>query len=233
MSFLGGLALFFPWFSFRDSSALQNYYLTNMKISQRAINLILDAEGIDQPSQWPGGGSGITLGYGCDIGADPSSLKFWEGILTPSEISTLNQARGITGRSAKQLATRFTRIKVTRPQSMEVFTRHTLPHEIEKTLATFPCVEKLPNDVLGALVSIVYNRGTSLVGERRREMAEIKIIILAHAEGLISTAKAIKGISAQITAMKRIWFGQGLKGLLLRRDAEARLVLSTLHPDDQ
>ena len=35
--------------------------------------MILEAEGIEQPAKWPGGESGITLRYGCDIGADPKS----------------------------------------------------------------------------------------------------------------------------------------------------------------
>jgi hypothetical protein len=76
-------------------------------IPQKAIDLILEAEGIDQPGRWPGGGSGITLGYGCDIGADPKSLDFWTGILSDDEIALLRTARGITGRGAAQIQTRF------------------------------------------------------------------------------------------------------------------------------
>jgi GH24 family phage-related lysozyme (muramidase) len=34
------------------------------KISTKAIQLILNAEGIDQPDNWPGGASGITIGIG-------------------------------------------------------------------------------------------------------------------------------------------------------------------------
>src|SRR5436190_16397577 len=49
---------------------------------QAAVSMILEAEGIDQPAKFPGGESGISLGYGCDIGADPKSLEYWRGILT-------------------------------------------------------------------------------------------------------------------------------------------------------
>ena len=38
------------------------------KISSKALQLILNAEGLDQPGNWPGGASGITIGIGYDLG---------------------------------------------------------------------------------------------------------------------------------------------------------------------
>src|SRR5687768_10466086 len=59
-------------------------------IPQEAIDLILKAEGVDQPYKWPGGMSGITLGYGVDIGADPDSLDYWRDELHAREIEHLS-----------------------------------------------------------------------------------------------------------------------------------------------
>lgn len=197
-------------------------------ISTKAIDLILESEGIDQPEKWPGGGSGITLGYGCDIGADPKSLEYWRGVLSDGDLATLAQARGITGRAAAQIRTRFANIHVTEAQARTVFTQHTLPTEIALTLRTFPGVEKLPNDVLGALTSLVFNRGGDLTGDRRREMQAIHdAIVNSRTEAGEDDSTRMRNlqhfIAEQLRGMKRLWVGQGLDGLLRRRDAEAAL----------
>lgn len=205
-------------------------------IPQKAIDLILEEEGIDQPGRWPGGGSGITLGYGCDIGTDPASLDFWVGILDSDQIDRLRTAKGITGRSAAQIQTRFHDIKVTEAQARDVFMRQSLPREERLTTAAFPGSENLPGLVFGALVSLVYNRGTSLDprDDRRREMRAIHDAIVnsqQNAEGedpQIRQNNLLRFIAGQLRFMKRIWVGQGLDGLLKRRDAEADLVASAI-----
>jgi len=197
-----------------------------------ALHLILDAEGVDQPSKWPGGNSGITLGYGCDIGADPASLEFWRGILPDDQIATLAQAKGKTGLDAKQIATRFVGIKVTQEQALEVFIKKSLPVEIAKTKQTYPGIDIFPKSVLGAMTSITYNRGTDLDwnerdGNRREELRAIYGIIKREAETPEverDIPAACQRIAAQIRNMKRLWVGKGLDGLLARRDAEAALV---------
>src|ERR1035437_10317383 len=93
-------------------------------IPAKAIDLILESEGIDQPWQWPGGGSGITLGYGCDIGADPGSLQYWTGILTAADLATLAQAQGVTGASAAEIESRFRAITVSAAGALSVFVYH-------------------------------------------------------------------------------------------------------------
>lgn len=206
-------------------------------IPQRAIDLILESEGIDQPWRWPGGGSGITLGYGCDIGADPASLDFWQPYLTEPQIALLAQAKGRTGRAAAVIQTRFRSIKVTREQSLAVFKEESLPREIALTLKAFPGIEFMPGEVLGALVSVVYNRGTDITDDpgstRRREMRIIHEI-LADFQTMTAEGRAAcvdeyaRKIALQIRKMKRLWVNQGLDGLLVRRDAEADLILSAL-----
>lgn len=202
-------------------------------IPQKAIDLILESEGIDQPWRWPGGGSGITLGYGCDIGADPVSLEYWRGILADDQINRLSQAKGITGRAAQQIQTRFRSITVDRQQALRVFQAWTVPVEIRKTLRSFPGLEFMPAEVVGAMVSLVFNRGTDLAGDRRHEMLIISQILaefrtFAPEQQNQVKAEYIRKIALQFRKMKRLWQGQGLDGLLVRRDAEADLCLSSL-----
>lgn len=202
-------------------------------IPQKAIDLILESEGIDQPWRWPGGGSGITLGYGCDIGADPTSLHYWTGILTSDELATLAQAQGITGRRAQEIQSRFRGINVTRAGALKMFMERNLPVEIARTLKAFPGLEFMPDVVIGAMVSLVFNRGTALDGNRRHEMLIISQILaefrtFAPEQQNQVKAEYIRKIAVQFRKMKRLWQGQGLDGLLVRRDAEADLVLSAI-----
>ena len=78
-------------------------------------------------------------------------------------------------------------------------------------------------DVQGALVSLVYNRGTRMADspgtDDRREMRAIRDLV---AEGLVV------GIPEQLRSMQRLWIGKGLDGLIRRREAEAQLVDSAI-----
>lgn len=203
---------------------------TAVGFPQAAIDLILDAEGIDQPGAWPEGESGITLGFGCDIGADPDSLAFWVGVLHGDEVERLKAARGITGEAAHAIAHHFSDIRITREQALQVFREHTLPTEIAKTRATFKGIDAFPAALLGALTSLVFNRGTSLAGSRRTEMASIAAVITDQAAKPPAERElhgALRMIAGEFRAMKRLW-GSDQGGLLKRRDAEAALVLSAI-----
>ncbi len=89
----------------------------------------------------------------------------------------------------------------------------------------------MPAAVLGAMVSLVYNRGTSITGARRHEM---KIIheILAEFQTFDAAQRAacqneyVRKIAVAIRRMKRLWEDGSQNGLLIRRDAEADLVMS-------
>ena len=194
--------------------------------------MILEAEGIDQPAKWPDGESGISLGYGCDIGADPKSLEYWRGILTDEQINRLAVAKGKTGNAAAAIARQFSDITVSKGDSLRVFMTHTLPIEVALTRKTYPSIDSLPPTVLGAMTSIVYNRGPSLDGDRRSEMREIKEVITQFANtppdrrDVKATLEKIAGL---VQSMKRLW-DNTQRGLLIRRDAEAKLIRDTQIP---
>ncbi len=200
---------------------------TTALISQAAFDLMVEFEGLDQPGIWPGAFSGISLGFGYDLGqvTEQEFENDWQSHLASNQIKRLDTAIGKKGAAARTMAPGFSDIKVSRCAAMEVFTKCTLPRCVALTAAAFPGVERLPANAQGALISLVYNRGTDMKGARRREMAEIRrIITTADLPGKLN---AVLGqIAAQIESMKRLWDINTLRGLHRRRDAEAQLVLS-------
>jgi GH24 family phage-related lysozyme (muramidase) len=192
-----------------------------LQITDQALALILTAEGLDQPGKWPGESSGITLGIGYDLGfVTPEQFEEdWSPYLTSDEIERLKTAIGVSGEAAHQRASEFSDITVKRDDAVEVFKNRTLPLYSDRTEKAFPGVDQLPADAQGALVSLVFNRGTAMDGDRRAEMRGVRDAV---AQG------DLQEIANQIRAMKRLWVGKGVDGLLRRRDAEADLVESSI-----
>ena len=188
-----------------------------LQITDQALDLILEAEGLDQPGKWPGEQSGITLGVGYDLGfATPEQFEEdWSPYLTGDEIERLKTAIGVSGEAARKIASQFSDIKVKWDDAVEVFKNRTLPLYSARTEKAFPGVDELPANAQGALVSLIFNRGDAMDGDRRREMRGVRDAVAAG---------DLQEIANQIRAMKRLWIGKGVDGLLKRRDAEARLV---------
>jgi GH24 family phage-related lysozyme (muramidase) len=192
-----------------------------MAFSQKAFDMILEFEGMGQPRQWPGGESGVTIGYGYDLGyvtADQFRSD-WGDHLSADVMNKLIPAVGLKGTSAKNKAAQLAGVTVDKDSSMAVFRDKTIPSYEAQTAKAFPRLEQLPSDAQGALVSLVYNRGAKMDGERRTEMRAIRDAV---ARG------DLKEIANQLRVMKRLWVGKGLDGLLTRRDAEADLVASCI-----
>jgi GH24 family phage-related lysozyme (muramidase) len=192
-----------------------------LEITDKALALILDAEGLDQPGKWPGAASGITLGIGYDLGFGTAEQfeQDWSEFLTSDEVARLKTAIGVSGQAARALAPQFSDITIKRADAVQVFKTRTLPLYSQRTEKAFAGVDQLPANAQGALVSLVFNRGTSMVGDKRKEMRAVRDAVAAG---------DLQEIANQIRAMKRLWVGKGLDGLLKRRDAEARLVESGL-----
>jgi GH24 family phage-related lysozyme (muramidase) len=188
-----------------------------MAFSQKAFDLILSFEGMGQPKQWPGGESGVTIGFGYDLGY-VTAAQFQEdwGDQLPADVMTkLKTAIGLKGIPAKNKAAQLKDVKIDRAPSLVVFTERTVPQYEAQTRAAFPGFDTLPNDAQGALVSLVFNRGASMKGDRRIEMRAIRDAV---------PSGDLQEIADQLRKMKRLWVGQGLDGLLRRRDAEADMV---------
>ena|SRR4030042_3247191 len=205
--------------------------IENEMFSDRAFRLILEFEGLDQPSSWPGGSSGVSIGIGYDLGYQ-TTYEFetaWSGYLTEGQMTRLKTAIGLKGERAKEKAKEFTDIKIRYQDAVEVFRERTIPKYEAMTRRAFRGFDYLPNDAKGALVSLVYNRGAAMNDssseDRRREMRVIRDTIPEY----INDKKGVlEEIAKQIRSMKRLWEGTKFTGLIRRREAEARLVESCI-----
>lgn len=196
-------------------------------ISNAAIDLIIAFEVSSREAYerkyrhpiWPRGRSGITIGIGYDVGYVTKLvlLRDWSAYLPPAVLDTLSQACGVTGDSASALVQRLAHIDIPYEDAHAVFTKVSVIGYTRLTVRSLANTAALHPDSLGALVSLVYNRGASFQkdGERYREMRAIRADM---------QARAFAGIPAQIRSMKRIWIGEPHSaGLVKRRELEARL----------
>jgi GH24 family phage-related lysozyme (muramidase) len=173
---------------------------------------------------YPGGASGVTIGIGYDLGYNTSTQfqNDWMQHLDGPSYNALLNTIGKKGIAAKNCISSVKNISVSWEAAESVFQSDTLPRFINETKKAFPGCDKLHPDAFGVLVSLVFNRGGSVVGASRVEMNNIKKAIT----GEIKTLNLYHYIAGQIVAMKRLWVGKGLDGLLTRRDEEARIVKS-------
>jgi hypothetical protein len=198
-------------------------------LSKKSLDLILEFEVgggenyynkfLKNPA-WPEGQSGVTIGVGYDLGY-VNKTEFsedWKDL--PKEIfDRLYKVVGIKGYNAKNLIRGLRDINIPWDLALKVFNNKTVTKFYNLTKQTFPNFDNLPEDAKGGLVSLVFNRGNALEGDRRREMK------------LVSNydQKALSFIANQIRHMKRIWIGGSIeKGMSRRRDAEAKLIEESL-----
>ena len=167
---------------------------------------------------WPGGASGATLAIGVDCGYyTPEELGKIFHFLSDNQLDAIKKASGKTGQAGKDYVKQIKPLNITVSwdQALEIFNTLTWSKFARLTEQAFPGVDQLCDNAYGALVSLVFNRGSSLSGSSRSEMRTIRELV---------PKKDYKGIAEELRSMKRIWEGKGLDGLLARRDAEAALV---------
>jgi V8-like Glu-specific endopeptidase len=165
----------------------------------------------------PGGDSGITVGIGYDVGYNtPEAVRRdFSGLIPDRDIEALTKACGLKGDKARARLSEFRHIVVPWEAAFEVYRRATVPRFGRLVLGAFPNAAELKGHCFGAMLSLVYNRGPGLEGDRRREMRAIRDLM---------AERRWSGVPEQFRAMKRLWEGQpALKGVVLRREAEALL----------
>jgi hypothetical protein len=172
---------------------------------------------------WPGGESGVTIGIGYDLGTVATSefSADWRAYLPVADMAALTKVVGYQGARARNALPSVKSVVVTFDPAEKVFYLTTLPKVAVETRRLYPGTEKLPPDAAGALVSLVYNRGTRLEGDTRKEMRAIRALV---------PNIDLAGIAAQLRSMKRLWDPDDLPGLIARREAEAVLVERAMRP---
>jgi len=199
--------------------------------SKQALDLLLEYEVgggenyynkyLSHPT-WPGGASGTTLAIGVDCGYYTiNELKKIFGFLPNNQLEAIENASGKTGQAGKEYVAEIKPLNITVSwdHAVDIFNTLTWPKFAKLAEHTFPGLDQLCDNAYGAIVSLVFNRGTSLAGSSRIEMRNIRDLI---------ADKDYVGIAKQLRNMKRLWQGKGLDGLIARREAEAKLVESCI-----
>jgi GH24 family phage-related lysozyme (muramidase) len=169
---------------------------------------------------WPGGASGMTLGIGVDCGYyTPTELEKLFSFLPKAQLEIVKGASGKTSQAGKAYTQKYKNSGIVIPwdKALKIFNELIWTKFAKLAERAFPGLDQLCDDAYGAIVSLVFNRGSSLTGDSRLEMRRIRDLV---------PNKDYKGIAKELRKMKRIWQGKGLDGLLARRDAEASLVES-------
>lgn len=197
-----------------------------MNLSTKGIQAIIKWETggesyYDKNPEWPGGESGVTIGVGWDLGhtSATETTRAWSPHLNAATLALLVSVSGRKGEAAREVLPHVRHLVVPWESALSVFENVTLPTWYMKTLRIYPQVVDLHGDCAAALVSLVFNRGSSLSGERRREMSNI--------QALLRTGN-LKEIPNQLREMKRLW--PNFEGLRRRREEEAELFESGLVP---
>jgi GH24 family phage-related lysozyme (muramidase) len=143
--------------------------------------------------------------------------KHFASFFISDEILRLKSVIGLKSENAKNSLSKVKDISLTWDNASKAFVSWTLPKFWKLTNAHWPQTDQLCENAQIALVSIVFNRGSSTKGSSRVEMVNIKDLVVK---------KDYKGIAKEIRSMKRLWEGKGLDGLLKRREEEAKMVES-------
>ena len=199
-----------------------------LRISDDAVDLIVLFEVTSsklyeqryQKPVWPGVDSGVTIGVGYDLGyVKPEWFDDdWGGRLTPETLKRLKPSCGKRGDAAKALYKGYADVAIPWGIARPQFREKLLPLYTGLAVANLPPSAKtLPQDCLGALVSLVYNRGAPFKSEKAR-FREMKRIHNHLEDG------ALKKIPAEFLSMQRLWKDKPkMKGLVKRRELEAAL----------
>lgn len=199
-------------------------------LNKKSIDFIIQHEAggrayydkVLQKPTWPGGESGITIGLGYDLGynTEKQFVKDWGKTLTEANIKTLKTVIGLKGEKAKiSLKGDLLNIRIPYNIAYDVFVKCMVPRYYKLSLTIYPGLNELNEDTQGALVSMVFNRGSSLNGDSRKEMRAIVELV---------KKKDYEAIAEEIEKSKRLWEHRGLDGLVIRREAEADIIRNSI-----
>lgn len=190
-----------------------------MNIDNNGIKFIVDLEtgGEDEYNshpEWPGEQSGVTIGIGYDLGYNSSTeiSREWAEHVSRADLARLVACAGIKGEAALGLLPAVRDIEITWDSAMDVFRDVTLTKFYLQMLRIYPQADELHPNQTAALLSLVFNRGSSLNGDRRTEMLAI--------QSALKTGN-LASVPNLFRQMERLW--PNTKGLRLRRHAEADL----------
>ncbi len=209
----------------------------NIVASKKSINLLISAEVSSKAYYekflthpvWPKGESGITVGIGTDLGqmSEEAITEDWQNYVSVDDLHLMLSVSGLKGTRAQAELPKIKSVIVPFDAACDVFYKRSLPKFAKLTHGIYPGLEQLEPDAVGALISMVYNRGAALNGPGRVEMKSI-VHLVPH--------KDYAGIAALVLQSKRLWVGKkGMDGIVTRRTTEASYIADAVReygPDE-
>ncbi|EJF4143906.1 pesticin C-terminus-like muramidase [Salmonella enterica] len=190
------------------------------RISRKSANFILQEEGYKEHPYVPenSSASGVTLGYGYDLGQQTvgSMRATISDFYTEQQLSRLESVVGLSGQAARNSLSGIIDITINKDDATILAMKMKSTYA-QTVVNTYPEVLNTHPHCQGALLSLVINRGTSFTIPSPEARIEMKNIQIDFSQG------ELNDIPTQIRAMKRLWEGRGLNGLIKRREGEAKL----------
>lgn len=194
------------------------------RVSKKLMQFILDTEAYKEyPYALSDDLSGITIGYGYDLGQQTSSQieTDLDGLYKSADIDRLKSMRTYRGANARAHVGEVSDIPISKDDALKLALRMKRRYA-QQVVDVYPEVIELHPDVQGAMLSLVINRGNSLVSAdgRRKEMLEIQ-----------SDLKLgdYKKIPIRFRSMKRLWTTSANRGVAIRREREAEFIESSIN----
>lgn len=196
-------------------------------LTKEGLALIVDYEvgGEFQYKKWPhpeysGGASGVTWGIGYDAHQNQKViiLSDWAK-LGKTDVDRLAATQPYYGASAKAHVKDVVDITVPWDESISVFVVVDVSRTDTQCRKAFPGFDKLRAHAKDAIRSLVFNRGTSMIGPNRVEMRWMRDVGVPKQD--------YEGLANAEREMKHIWAGTDIQnGMYRRREAEAKLFLT-------
>lgn len=201
------------------------------RISKKSAEFILSWEAYAPKPYVPGGdqSSGVTVGYGYDLGQQTTSSarELLRVYYSNAQVERLLTAIGKKGDNARAIVHGLADITISKDKALDM-AMVLKQRYCQKVVDAYPQAINLPPDSAGAMLSLIYNRGPSLalpkpndLIDSRREMREIRD---DFAQG-----NEVK-IPSRLRSMKRLWSNQ--RGLIRRREGEAQMIENELGKGD-
>lgn len=206
------------------------------QLPQAAQDLITDAEVSSvasdhsyydrhyQKPTWPQGDSGVTIGIGVDLGFETGEFTktSWSDYLDGDDVASLQTCNGVSGKAAKALCATMQDITIPWLTAASEFNVYEVPNYWSLTRRTFPGFDNLRLNAQGALVSLVYNRGSSLSGPSRVDMRTIRDAVKTKDYDAMAEAE-----THMLVTCGNSWRNAGIyDGMKTRRTSEANLILT-------
>ncbi|XHR27564.1 MAG: hypothetical protein ACFUZC_16660 [Chthoniobacteraceae bacterium] len=168
--------------------------------------------------EWPGAASGVTVGIGYDCGYNAGSVIRSDWRSLGADAARLAQTSGLRGVGAKPAARELRDILIAWDLALGVFDRVTVARFTELARRTYPGFDDLRPNAQAALVSLTFNRGSDMIGDRRYELRQIRTAV---------TKRDYAAMAEWNRRSIRVWRGTSIyAGMARRREAEAELMLT-------